>query len=88
MDLAPGLVRDVWGVAKKIKATSFRNRVGTAVLDDHLPMNDAGIPTIDLIDFDYDAWHTADDKLDRLAPESLQKIGAITLHHLRKTLGK
>ena len=44
---------DVWAVARQVNAQSFVNDVGREVLDDHLPLNDAGIPTIDLIDFDY-----------------------------------
>jgi hypothetical protein len=31
------------------------------ILDDHSPLNAIGIPTIDLIDFDFPAWHTAGD---------------------------
>jgi hypothetical protein len=59
------------------------------VYDDHVPLNSvARIPTIDLIDFDYPPWHTADDTLDKLGPESLQTIGAVTLFHLRKALSK
>ena len=59
-----------------------------SVFDDHVPLNMAGIPTIDLIDFDYLYWHTADDTLDKLSPESLQKVGAVTRHHIRKAVGK
>lgn len=59
------------------------------ITDDHEPLNRiARIPTINLIDFDYPAWHTADDTLERLSPASLQKIGAVTLHHLRQALGQ
>ena len=59
------------------------------ILDDHVPLNMmARIPTIDLIDFDYFAWHTADDTLDKLSPASLQTIGAVTLFHLRAALAK
>jgi glutaminyl-peptide cyclotransferase len=56
------------------------------ILDDHIPLIQSKIPAIDLIDFDYMPWHTADDTLDKVAPESLQKIGAITLHYLATTL--
>lgn len=59
-----------------------------SILDDHVPLNQAGIPTIDLIDFDYLYWHTADDTLDKLSPDSMQKVGAVTLHTLRTALGK
>ena len=41
------------------------------------------IPTIDLIDFDYIYWHTADDTLDKLSPDSLKTVGAVTLFYLR-----
>jgi hypothetical protein len=51
-------------------------------------LNQAGVPTIDIIDFDYLYWHTADDTLDKLSPDSLQKVGAVTLHLLRQQLGK
>jgi glutaminyl-peptide cyclotransferase len=56
------------------------------IWDDHVPLNQAGIPTIDLIDFDYQAWHTADDTLERLSPESIEKVAAVTLHYLRRIL--
>ena len=60
-----------------------------AIYDDHVPLNNvARIPTIDLIDFDYLPWHTADDTLDKLSPASLQTIGTVTLFHLKKALGK
>ena len=59
------------------------------IYDDHVPLNMvARIPTIDLIDFDYLPWHTADDTLDKLSPASLQTIGAVTLFHLRDALAK
>ncbi len=78
VNLAPGLVRDVWGVAKRLKATAFRSRVGMAVLDDHLPLNNAGIPAIDIIDFDYRAyWHTSQDLPERCSGASLEQVGRV-----------
>jgi glutaminyl-peptide cyclotransferase len=57
------------------------------MLDDHVPLNlIAHIPAIDIIDFEYDAWHTADDTLTQVSADSLQTIGAITLHFLKKSL--
>ena len=88
-DSPPDLTREILASAD---ALGFRQHFGKyerSIFDDHVPLNVvARIPSIDLIDFDYAAWHTADDTLERLAPESLQKIGAVTLHHLRKALGK
>ena len=89
-DSPPDIMRDILASAN---ALGLRQHFGMfergQIFDDHVPLNViARIPTINLIDYDYPAWHTADDTLERLAPESLQKIGAVTLHHLRKALGK
>lgn len=54
------------------------------IYDDHVPLlHIADVPTIDLIDFNYPPWHTAEDTLDKLAPESLKAVGAVTLYYLR-----
>ena len=45
-------------------------------------MNVAGIPTIDVIDFDFAAWHTAGDTLDKVSAESLETVGRTTLRYL------
>ena len=54
------------------------------ILDDHHDLNIIGIPTIDLIDFNFPAWHTPGDTLDKISPESLQIVGQATLYHLCK----
>jgi Zn-dependent M28 family amino/carboxypeptidase len=83
------LARAILASAEALQLRQHFSYYDRPILDDHEPLiRIARIPTIDLIDFDYAAWHTADDTLDRLAPESLQKIGAITLHHLRKAFEK
>lgn len=51
----------------------------TGVLDDHIPLIERGIPTVDLIDFDYPWWHTVSDTPDKCSPVSLGKIGAVVL---------
>ncbi len=77
LEFAPKLVNAVWGVAKALKVTQFRDREGRAVLDDHLPLNDAGIPTIDIIDFDYRYWHTARDLPEHCSGASLAQVGKV-----------
>lgn len=52
------------------------------VTDDHTPLNAAGIPTIDLIDFDFPPWHTADDTLDKISADSLQIVGRVAVYYL------
>jgi hypothetical protein len=57
------------------------------MLDDHVPLNlIARIPAIDIIDFEYDVWHTADDTMTQISADSLQTIGSVTLHLLKKSL--
>lgn len=49
------------------------------ILDDHVPFQNNGIPSIDLIDFQYGPensyWHTSEDTLDKISGESM-KIAA------------
>jgi Zn-dependent M28 family amino/carboxypeptidase len=58
-----------------------------AVGDDHSPFLRAGVPSADLIDFDYGYnnvfWHTANDTLDKLSPKSLQITGDVILETVR-----
>jgi len=49
------------------------------ILDDHIPLIKRGIPSIDLIDFDYSYWHTVSDTPDKCSAESLEKIGKLVL---------
>jgi glutaminyl-peptide cyclotransferase len=77
LSLARGLLREVWTVARQVKATGFKNEVGQAVNDDHLPLNDARIPTIDLIDFDYPYWHTSQDLPEHCSAASLEQVGRV-----------
>jgi hypothetical protein len=50
--------------------------------DDHFPFLAAGVPAVDVIDFDYPAWHTAQDDLDRVSARSLQVVGEVVLEAL------
>ena len=56
------------------------------VLDDHVPFFEAGIPAVNLIDFEYGPdnayWHTAYDKIDKIDPESLGKTADLILKTL------
>lgn len=57
------------------------------IIDDHIPLNVvSGIPTINLIDFDYAPWHTPADTLDKVSEGSLEISGRITLRLVEKYL--
>jgi glutaminyl-peptide cyclotransferase len=53
------------------------------VNDDHMPFVQRGVPSADLIDFDYGYgnvfWHTPQDTVDKLSPKSLEIVGTVTL---------
>lgn len=55
--------------------------------DDHIPFVKLGVPSADLIDFDYGYnnvyWHTTQDTVDKLSPKSLQIVGATILESIR-----
>lgn len=56
----------------------YKDRFGfykSALIDDHVPLNGAGVPTIDLIDMNYPQWHTAEDTLERIDAASLHMVG-------------
>ena len=84
IDSPPDLARDIFASAEALGAREHFTYYSSDVLDDHTPLNDAGIPTIDLIDFDYPPWHTAEDMMNKLSAESLQTVGAVTAYYLAK----
>ena len=59
--------------------TAFEDHTEYWVTDDHLPLINAGIPVIDLIDFNYEYWHTVNDTPDKCSPESLAQTGRLLL---------
>jgi len=67
----------VWQTAARLNVTAFVDSVKHNVIDDHLPLIAADIPTVDLIDFDYPHWHTHRDTPDKCAPASLDAVGRV-----------
>jgi glutaminyl-peptide cyclotransferase len=85
------LTDEVWAAAQKLGYGSvFVNDI-TPIEDDHVPFLAAGVPSTDIIDLDYPAWHTADDTLDQTSARSLEIVGNVVLAALgpiEKTIGK
>lgn len=87
MRFAPDVMNLVWGKAQELGVTQFVDAPGEEIMDDHLPLNQAGIKTIDLIDFDYPDqtnryWHTHQDTPDHCSPESLEAVGSVLVNVL------
>ncbi|MBE0557686.1 MAG: M28 family peptidase, partial [Proteobacteria bacterium] len=80
----------VFSTARLLGIPEFVDEPGPEVTDDHMPLIEAGLPTIDLIDFDYpDAsnsyWHTLQDTPDKCSPQSLGAVGTVLLHIIYAT---
>jgi len=67
---------EIWSVAERLGySAQFINNEKFSMLDDHTPFLEAGIPAVDLIDFDYPYWHTTEDTPDKVSAESLKAVG-------------
>ena len=92
VDTPPELARTTLRLAEEL---DIRDHVGYYphgnILDDHRPFQELGIPSINLIDFEYGRgnryWHTAEDSLDKLSADSLQTAGDLALHLLWEVAG-
>ena len=72
----PELTDEIWEVANGLGyAGKFIPEYKHSMIDDHTPFLEAGIPAVDIIDFDYPYWHTVQDTPDKVSAESLQVVG-------------
>jgi len=84
----PKLVKEIWSLADELNLSAFEYRIGYEIYDDHVPLwENAQIPAIDIIDFDYpnlfyNHWHTQNDLPENCSPQSLQQIGTLLLNYI------
>ncbi len=64
-------------------ASVFPPRTSGPVLDDHYPFAKEGVPSIDLIDFDFPCWHRSCDDLSAVSLRSLDAVGETVVQLLR-----
>ncbi|HEY2614399.1 MAG TPA: M28 family peptidase [Chthoniobacterales bacterium] len=76
------LARGIFAAADALNLRSHFTYFDRDITDDHTPLNAVGISVIDLIDFDYPPWHTAQDTIDKLSAESLRIVGAVASYYL------
>ena len=69
----------IWSTAERLKLGSYFPPISTPIEDDHLEFLKAGVPSVDLIDLDYAAWHTQGDTIDAVSARSLQVVGDVLL---------
>jgi glutaminyl-peptide cyclotransferase len=89
----PWLTNIVWDAARKLQLEDTFVADSTRIEDDHIPFIAAGVPAVDIIDLDYEPWHTAKDTIDAVSARSLQLVGDVVLaalpsieSHLTKTV--
>ena len=80
----------IWNTAVRIGYENHFSTFSQSVIDDHVPFRNAAIPALELIDFSYGGgqrdhvktWHTPNDTLERVCPESLQAVAEVIYHAL------
>ena len=77
LQYAPAWTEAVFRRAAELGLDVFEATPGRSVFDDHVPFLAAGVPAVDLIDFDYPQWHTADDTPDRCSAATLAQVGRL-----------
>jgi glutaminyl-peptide cyclotransferase len=82
--MAGPLMEDVWKLAAELGVKQFENAWGHEVLDDHIALNKAGIPCIDIIDFDYKHWHRLSDTPDKCSAESMANVAKVIMAWLQR----
>ena len=84
----PEMVKEIWGLANDLGLSAFEYRIGYEIYDDHVPLwENAQIPAIDIIDFDYpnlfyNYWHTQKDTPENCSPQSLYQVGTLLLNYI------
>lgn len=87
MAYAPDVTNMIWSLAKKVNSSAFNDAEGHQIQDDHLPLNEAGLITVDIIDIDLvgastpvarrNYWHTHNDTMENISMETLQQVGNV-----------
>ena len=78
------LVQEIWKLANDLGCSAFQNKVGERVLDDHLALQNVGIPAIDLIDFEYPHWHRLSDVPENCSAESMAQVAKVLATWLQR----
>jgi len=82
---APEVVDRVWRLAADVGFGEYFPRANQGYIeDDHVPLNEAGLRTINIIDFEYGPgnrfWHTHEDVLANTGPRGLEVVGVVLAH--------
>ncbi|MCS7000091.1 MAG: M28 family peptidase [Bacteroidota bacterium] len=86
---AASVVERLWRLGKLYGGGHFIDQIGGSVVDDHLPLIEAGIPTVNIIDLELVGnsspsarrryWHTTKDTLDNISGNTLASVARVVL---------
>lgn len=82
------LLKALYDAADELGYRKYFGLNETEIIDDHVPLNQAGIPTLDVIDLNYAPWHQAGDTMDKLSAKSLEICGGTVLRAVEILLAK
>ena len=82
----PSLQKLVWDVADSLGYSAAFPRQPSSIEDDHIAFINAGVRAVDLIDFDSQStfWHTTQDTMDKLDPQSFEMIGRVVMKSIEQ----
>ena len=87
-EYAPSVLKQVWAWGHELgHGRYFKYSNSEPIIDDHVFMNRAGVPSIDIIDYDPssefyfgDYHHTLKDDMNIISKETLNAVGETVLH--------
>ena len=81
--MAPRLMNRIWNLSYMMGYDAFKWEIGPAIIDDHLSFSlETKIPSINLIDLDYEYWHTIYDIPRNISQYSLEIVGNVLINFL------
>ncbi len=88
----------VWKVAHDLNLSTFKTGIGPTIEDDHLPLIQTGMQAVDIIDGDLVGhntadperkyWHTTDDVMKHISPDTMGEAGKLLLTLIYEQLPK
>ena len=83
-------VLDLWNLANSLGYSEFVYELSQPIYDDHRALFvETGIPSLDIIDFEYPYWHTLEDTVDKCSAYTLGIVGTLVCEYLyRQENGK
>lgn len=80
---SPSLKKLIWDAADRTGYGKYFMREDSSTEDDHIPFVRMGVNAADVIDLDYQPWHTPQDTMDKLSAHSFQVVGDVMVAVLR-----